>query len=175
MDDFEAFKASREKVDPSSRDMTDHQWKQAFDAHQRARGRVGGGSGEGSRRRRRRSGNQSSQGAPRGQHRPSSLSKAGNLRGAVRAESAYQDLRLMIDMLAWVAIVVVVLGAVVSLFYYTSVAAALVNVLGAAVQVIAIIAARLLIQVLIDIPDIALYRAVREAGAGERPSNDPGA
>jgi hypothetical protein len=174
MSDFEEFKAAREKIDPSSREMTDHQWKQAFDAHQRARGRVGGGSGEG-RRRRRRSSSQSSQTAPRGQHRPSTLSKTGSLRAAVRADSAYQDLRMMIDMLSWVAIVVVVLGAVVSLFYYTSAAAALVNVLGAVVQVIAIIAARLLIQVLIDIPDIALYRVSRESDAGERSSNDDGA
>lgn len=174
MDDFETFKAAREKMDPSSRDMTDHQWRQAFDAYQRARERVGGESGEASRRRRRRrpSENQSTQETVRGQHRPSSLSEAGNLRSAIRAESAYQDLRLLIDLLSWLAIIVVVLGTVVSLFYYTSLAAVLIDVLDAAVQVIAILAFRFVIQVVVDIPDIALYRTLHPMDSSERPMAD---
>ena len=45
MEDFESFKASRVKMDPSSRQMTDHQWKQSYAAYQSARERVGAGSG----------------------------------------------------------------------------------------------------------------------------------
>ena len=41
MEDFESFKASRMKMDPSSRQMTDHQWKQSYAANQSARERVG--------------------------------------------------------------------------------------------------------------------------------------
>lgn len=161
MDDFEAFKATREKMDPTSRKMSDHQWKQAYEAHQRAKGRVssGGHSESSSKRRRRRSSGQSS--TARGQHQPSSVSKGGVLRSVVRQQSAYKDLRLIIDLLAWLAIAVVVLGAIVSLFYYTSVAAALVAILGGLLEVVIIVIARLLIQVVIDIPDIALYNATR--------------
>lgn len=172
MDDFETFKAAREKMDPSSRDMTDHQWRQAFDAYQRARERVGGESGEASRRRRRPSESQSTQETVRGQHRPSSLSETCNLRSAIRAESAYQDLRLLIDLLSWLAIIVVVLGTVVSLFYYTSLAAVFIDVLDAAVQVIAILVFRFMIQVVVDIPDIALYQALHPVDSSERPMAD---
>ena len=45
MEDFESFKASRVKMDPSSRQMTDYQWKQSYAAYQTARERVGAGPG----------------------------------------------------------------------------------------------------------------------------------
>jgi hypothetical protein len=164
MDDFETFKASREKMDPTSRKMSEHQWQQAYAAYRSSRERVSGGgeassSPKGGKRRR----SSKSTGATRGSHRPSSISELGLLRHTVRQQSAYADLRLIIDILAWVAVAMVVLVAVVSLFFYTSVPAALIAILWAGVQVIGIVVARLLVQVLIDLPDIALYRSLQES------------
>ena len=165
MDDFETFKASREKMDPTSRKMTDHQWKQSYAAYQSARERVGGGgspssSSAGKPKKRRVSKTGSS---ARGSHQPSSVSELGNLRYVVRQQSAYADLRLIIDIFAWVAVVIFVLVAVVSMFFYTSMPAAIIALLWAGVQIIAVVVARLLVQVLIDIPDIALHRSVQES------------
>jgi len=171
MDDFETFKASREKMDPTSRKMSEHQWKQSYTAYRSARERVGGSgaSSEGKSNKRRHSKAPSS---ARGSHRPSSVSELGALRHAVREQSAYADLRLIVDILAWVAIAVVALAGVVTLFYYTSVPAAVVSLLGAAVQIIGVLVARLLVQVLIDIPDIALYRSLQESRARPQPALD---
>lgn len=168
MDDFETFKASREKMDPSSRKMSEHQWNQAYAAYCSARERVAGGgaSTEGKSSKRRRSKNGAS---ARGAHSPSNVSELGQLRQVVRNQSAYGDLRLIVDILAWVAIAVVVLAAMVTLFYYTSVPAAIASLLGAAVQVLGLVLLRLLVAVLIDIPDIALYRSLREPA----PQRDP--
>jgi hypothetical protein len=168
MDDFDSFKASREKMDPTARKMSDHQWKQAYAAYRSARERVSGGddtesSEEGgsskSQKKRRRS---SKSAAGRGAHYPSNISALGQLRRTVRDQSAYADLRLIIDLLSWIAIGVLVLTGVLTLFYYTSVAAAVSTLLTTVVQVIAVVVARLLAQVLIDIPDVALYRMVHE-------------
>ncbi|TVP78458.1 MAG: hypothetical protein EA353_08300 [Puniceicoccaceae bacterium] len=163
MDDFESFKAARLKMDPSARKMSDAKWAQAYDAHLRAKDRVGGSQEAGSAgtRKKRRS-----RGARGGQGSRSGRSHAHSLRQLVREQSAYGDLRLIVDILAWVAIGGVVLSGLVTLFYYTSVPAALIASLNAVVGVIAIVVARLLIQVIIDLPDIALYRAVQsEANA----------
>jgi hypothetical protein len=170
MDDFETFKATREKMDPSSRKMSDHQWKQAHIAYCSARERVAGGSTskEAKSSKRRRSKNTAS---VRGAHSPSNVSELGQLRQVVRNQSAYADLRLIVDILAWIAIGVVVLAAMVTLFYYTSVPAAIASLLAAAVQVIGIVLMRLLVAVLIDIPDIALYRSLRDPS----PRRDPDA
>lgn len=171
MDDLESFKASREKMDPTARKMTEHQWKQAYAAHRNARERVSGsGSSSEGKVKKRRHSNTS---APvRGSHRPSIVSELGLLRHTVRERSAYADLRLIADILAWVAIVVIVLAGVLTLFYYTSVPAILASLLGTCVQVIGIVVARLLVQVLIDIPDIALYRALQESDARPKPMLD---
>lgn len=161
MDDFETFKASREKMDPTSQKMSDHQWQQAYAAYRSARERASGSDGsEGGSKKRRRSRSTSS---VRGSHSPSSVSELGQLRRIVRDQSAYTDLRLIVDILAWIAIGIVVLASVVTLFYYTSVPSSIVSLLDAVVQVIGIVLLRLLVQVLIDIPDIALHRSVREA------------
>jgi hypothetical protein len=172
MDDFETFKASREQMDPTSRKMSDHQWKQAYAAYRSARERLGGsessegqgeghnGQGKGKRRR-----NSKTKASARGMHRPSSVSEIGLLRQKVRAQSAYSDLRLIVDIMAWVAVAILVLTVVVSVFYYTSVAVALISLLGSGVQIVGILVARLLVPVLIDIPDIALYRSLQEAEA----------
>lgn len=163
MEDLEAFKQSRMKIDPSSRDMSDHQWQQSYEAYLRARGRVSGGAeSEGSSRKRRRSTSSLKSDSSRGQHQPSSQTKLGLLRQLVRQESAYRDLRLVVDILAWVAVVLVVLGAGLSLLHYTVISLALVAMVNALFKVSVIVLVRLLVQVIIDIPDIALYRAAHE-------------
>ena len=164
MDDFETFKSAREKMDPTTRNMSDHQWQQAYAAYRSARERVVGSERKSKKRRPSKS--------VRGAHTPSSLSSLGLLRSTVRDQSAYADLSLIIDLLAWIAIAVVVLAAVVSLFFYTSMPAALVSLLGAGLEFIGIVVARLLAQVLIDIPDIALYRGIQESSLDRKPSLD---
>jgi len=162
MDDFETFKASREKMDPSTRKMSDHQWQQAYAAYRSSRERVSGGgssaSGESSGRRRRRSSSSADS------HTPSTQSPAAQIRNEVRASSAYSDLRVIVDVLAWVAVGVVILAAAVKLLYFTNISVALVALLEAVVSVIAVIGLRLLVHVIIDIPDVALHdRLAREA------------
>ncbi|HBR94558.1 MAG TPA: hypothetical protein DEA90_10380 [Opitutae bacterium] len=168
MDDFDSFKASREKMDPSARKMSERQWQQAYVAYRNTRERVvsaGERSSEArsgaSSKKRLRSGS-SGKSAGRGAHQPSSASELAQLRHLVREKSAYADLRLIIDILAWVAIAVALVAGVLTLLFYTSVLTALVSVLSIAMQVICIVVVRLLVQVLIDIPDIGLYRLQRE-------------
>lgn len=160
MDDLEAFKESRLKMDPSSRKMSEQQWQQAYDAHLRARGRVSG-SGEGSSRKRRRSSSKSH--SSRGQHQPSTVGELGLLRQTVRQQSAYRDLRLVVDILAWVGVVLVSLAIVLSLMYSPTTTLALVALLEGLIKVIGIVLVRLLIHVVVDIPDIALYRECNRA------------
>ncbi|MGB0408823.1 MAG: hypothetical protein ACPGIC_02395 [Opitutales bacterium] len=155
MNDFDSFKASRAKVDPSARNMTEHQWQQAYAAYRSSRERLSGASresgGASGRRRRSKSTVPSSARAPQG------LMPTAQLRNEVRANSAYSDLRLLIDLLAWIAIGVVVLATGVKLVYYTNISAALVALLDAVVQVVAVLGLRLLAHVITDIPDIALH------------------
>ena len=177
MDDFDTFKATREKMDPSTRKLSEHQWQQAYAAYRHARGRVTSGAGGSSEpksgastKKRRRSSAAASQAVGRGAHRPSTVSELAQLRHIVREKSAYADLRLIIDIMAWLVIAVVVLAGVLTLLYYTSVPATLASILGTCVQVIGVVVARLLVQVFIDIPDIALYRLQRERLERSEPS-----
>ena len=186
MDDFNTFKAAREKMDPSSRKMSDQQWQQAYTAYRSARERVGGGAQSenksSSKAKKRRHSNASSQRtgnrkenaklSRRGAHRPNNASELVTLRHEIRGQSAYSDLRIIVDVMAWVAAGVVVLAGVFTLFYYTSVPVTLTSLLGTLVQVIGIIVARLLVQVLIDIPDIALYRTQRELHQSQPSTQD---
>ena len=169
MEDFETFKASRVKMDPSSRQMTDHQWKQSYAANQSARERVGAGSGsedEVNKRQKSKSTNSSDpKSSMRGSRQSSSVSDLGNLRQVVRQQSAYSDLRLIIDILAWVSIAVFILIAVVSIFFYTSAGDAIISLLWAGLQIIGVVVARLLVHVLVDIPDIALHQSLQKSTA----------
>ena len=169
MEDFESFKASRIKMDPSSRQMTDHQWKQSYAANQSARERVGAGSGsEGKVIKRKKSRSTSSfdpNDSLRGSQQSSVVSDLGNLRQVVRQQSAYSDLRLVIDILAWVSIAVFILIAVVSMFFYTSAAGAIISLLWAGIRIIGVVVARLLVHVLVDIPDIALHQSLQKSTA----------
>lgn len=158
MEDLESFKEARLKMDPTARKMSAGQWQRAYEAHQRAKERVGSS---------RRDGEDSSDGGGIPKRRASRRGATGrrggdmgSLRQRVREQSAYSDLRLIVDILAWLAIGVVVLTALVPLFFNTPIPVSLVAVLNAVIGVISIIVARLLVQVLIDIPDIALFRLV---------------
>ena len=169
MEDFETFKASRVKMDPSSRQMTDHQWKQSYAANQSARERVGAGSGSEDKVNKRQKSKSTNSSDPksslRGSQQSSAVSDLGNLRQVVRQQSAYSDLRLIIDILAWVSIAVFILIAVVSMFFYTSAAGAIISLLWAGIQIIGVVVARLLVHVLVDIPDIALHQSLEKSTA----------
>lgn len=164
MEDFESFKASRLKIDPSSREMTDHQWKQSYAANRSARERVGISSdserrGNG-RRKSKLANSPDSESLVRGSQRPSTVSGPSNLRQVVRQQSAYADLRLIIDVLAWIAIAFFLMIAVISMFFYTSAPVAIMALLWAGVQIIGVVVARLLVHVVVDIPDIALHQSL---------------
>ena len=153
MDNIENFKSSRLKMDPSSRNMSEHQWNQAYAAYLTSRERVGDNNN--SRKRVKKVNSKP------GTHTPPNLSELGLLRYNVRNQSAYADLRLIVNYLTWITIVLVISATIVSLFYYTSYSASIVLILKAILQVLGIIILRLIIHVLIDIPDIALYKVLR--------------
>ena len=167
MEDFESFKASRIKMDPSSRQMTDHQWKQSYAANQSARERVGadsGSEGKVSKRQKSKSTNSSDlKSSLRASRQLSAVYDLSNLRQVVRQQSAYSDLRLIVDILAWVSIAVFILIAVVSMFFYTSAPVAIMALLWAGVQIIGVVVARLLLHVVLDIPDIALHQSLQKS------------
>jgi hypothetical protein len=83
----------------------------------------------------------------------------------VRQQSAYADLRLIIDILAWVTIALFLMIAVISMFFYTSGPVAIMALLWAGVQIIGVIVARLLVHVVLDIPDIALHQSLQKSTA----------
>lgn len=155
MDDFDTFKASREKIDPSSRKFSERQWQKAYSAYRSSRERVkeGGASQSGHAPERHRS---SSRGGST--YRSSAQNPTAILRSEVRSNSAYSDLRLIVDLLAWIAIGLLVLTGGVKLFYYTNAPVALAAVLDVVTMVVGVVVLRLLAQVVIDIPDIALLK-----------------
>ena len=166
MEDFEAFKQSRVKMDPTSRKLTDHQWRKAYEANQRARDRLSG-SFEGSPRQRRRSSSSSHSG--QGQHQPSTISELSALRNTVRQQSAYQDIRMALDLVSWSGVVLVVLAAAVSLTYYSS-TLAIVALLEDLAKVAAILFIRFIGHVIVDIPDVALYRELKKSSDSTSPA-----
>jgi hypothetical protein len=159
MKSFEEFKASREKMDPSTRKMSEHQWGQAYAAYCSSREHARSGrssSSKGGTHQRRRSSTKSSS---QGMHTPSAVSASGSLRAQVRAESAYADQRLIVNLLSWVILGAIVIVAVLQGLSYTSPAATGVALLDGAIKALAVIVLRLVVHVIIDIPDVALYRA----------------
>lgn len=165
MDDFETFKASREKIDPSTKKFTERQWQKAYAAYCSARERVNEGghskSSNNSKRRRR----STKAGATQHTYSHGPLAQ---LRNEVRQNSAYNDLRMVLDLLAWIAIGLVVFAAGVKLAYYTDGSAAVIAVLNAAVRVVAIVALRFLAHVIIDIPDIALHKRLPDQDEAQK-------
>jgi hypothetical protein len=166
MEDLESFKAARLKMDPTARKMSSGQWKRAYEAHLQAKERVRGGRREGA------AVDSPENRGSRASRREWSVRAGGSahsLRRRVREKSAYSDLRLIVDILAWVAIAVVVLTALVPLFFNTPIPISLIALLNAIVGVITVIVARLLIQVLIDIPDIALFNRLNPVAKDPEP------
>ena len=158
MKTFEEFQASREKMDPSTRKMSEHQWGQAYSAYCSSREHARGGQsssskGGGSRRR------SSTKSSSQGMHTPSTLSASGALKAHIRAESAYADIRLIVDLLSWVILGAIVIVAILQGVSYSSPAVTGVALLSGAIQALAVVVLRLVAHVIIDIPDVALYRA----------------
>lgn len=160
MNDFETFKASREKIDPSARKFSQAQWEKAYVAYRSSRERVmeatdsAQSNKEHGPMKRRRSESNAKSG--RGYASPS---QGVELRNEIRHKSAYSDLRMTIDLLTWITLGLVVLSGALRLLYYTNVSAALVAIIQAVILVVTVVALRLLAHVIIDIPDIALHAA----------------
>lgn len=159
MKSFEDFKSSREKLDPSSRKMNAHQWQQAYAAYKSTRERVRSHSSEGSRR---RSGKGTSK-TTSGMHTPSSVTPTALLRRKVRAMSGYEEVRLLVNLLAWIGIAVVVGLLIAQCIFYSSTESYLTAIAYAAIRIVSIFFMKTIAQILIDIPDIALYRMHAEA------------
>lgn len=158
MKTFEEFKASREKMDPSTRKMSEHQWGQAYSAYCSAREntRSSRSSSSKSGGHRRRS---SSKSSSHGMHTPSTVSASGQLRAQVRADSAYADLRLIVNVLAGVVIGIIVLMVVLQSGMFATATATGLALLTGVVQALGVVVLRMVVHVIIDIPDVALYRA----------------
>ncbi len=169
MKSYEAFKASREKMDPSSRKMNEHQWQQAYAAYKSTRERVRSSRSEG----RKSSGSRDSAVPASGMHTPSSVTPTAMLRRKVRALSGYEEVRLLMNLLAWIGIVVVAGHLVAQCIFYSSAESYLMAGVYAAIRILAILFFKAMAQVLIDIPDIALYRMHLETAATESTELDP--
>lgn len=92
-------------------------------------------------------------------HAPSTLSASGAFKAQVRAESAYADLRLMINLLSWVLLGGIVIVTILQGVLFSTPAATGVALLSGAIKAVAVVVLRLIVHVIIDIPDVALYRA----------------
>ncbi|MEN8829518.1 MAG: hypothetical protein ACN4GF_08745 [Lentimonas sp.] len=165
MKTFEDFVASREQLDPSARKMTEHQWEQAYAAYRSSRERVrkpatsGESKGSGVSQSKRM---QSSSVRSRGTHQASSATGASALRQQVRAQSAYGDFRLMIDLLVWVVIGVIIVETLFKMSMMTNVYVTMSSLPEGAIGVLIAYISKHLIHVVIDIPDIALYQSQKE-------------
>lgn len=169
MKTFEEFVESRKQMDPTAQKMSEHQWQQAYTAYRSSRERLRkssssdemGSSGE---RRRRpepsRSSKRSGEGAA-----SSSDSNSGNsvmspsaLRQAVRQRSAYSDVRTIVDVLSWVAVAVILGSTLLKMMMGIGVPVVLSFLVDGSLGVIVVFVLKMLMQVIIDIPDIALYK-----------------
>lgn len=183
MDSFEAFKESRLAMDPSTKKLTDHQWEQSYKAYLSSRKRVRAtsqrsssesNSEDGSRRRRssQRSGGGKSHTTSKGQHLPASLTKAALLKHQIKQESAYQDLRLLLNVVVYVLMGLVVFRSLFQVFLYTSTLSVVSMLLDAALQIVLLLIGKWLLHVIIDIPDILLYRELNAGKDSEATESD---
>ena len=164
MKTFEDFVASREQIDPSARKMTEHQWEQAYAAYRSSRERLKKSSSPaeskgGDKKSKRK---QSSSARSRGTNQTSPTTGASALRQQVRAQSAYGDFRLIVDLLVWVVIGVIVVNALLKMSMMANVYVTMSSLLEGAIGVLIAFIAKHLIHVVIDIPDIALYQSQKE-------------
>ena len=152
MKSFESFKSSREKVDPMSRKMNQHQWEQAYDAYCSSRNRVSqsyptdrlGNNGRGK--------------SKSASHRPSALSSIGALRNQIRAISAYSEVRIIINILCWIAIGVTCISTVLKFLFYPGFDSQLLALLNGAGRVALLFILKYLSQILMDASDSSLFR-----------------
>ncbi len=162
MQSFESFKASRSKMDPSARKMSEYQWQQAYAAFKRVRGYQSEASEEKAE-------------APVETRK----TPVGNsLLLAVRQNTAYGRQRALVEWIFYGAIVVLVLLFLLQLgsgFTVTQMVKdaagnprsvqviewglLLVSFLQLVFKVGLLYLSRQLVQVLIDIPDLALYQS----------------
>lgn len=157
-------------MDPTSRNLTDHQWEQAYNAYIASRERVKGASSGRSGSRRSNSGRSGDEGRTTKRVKKtddrgaairsisSSMTKAGLLRRQIQDMSAYQDLRLLVNLLAYGLIGVLVISTAFMVYISTSMLMGVSALLTGGLQILLVIAVRLIVQVVIDIPDIMLYR-----------------
>ena len=158
MKKFEDFRRSREKMDPSTRKLSEQQWKQAYTAYCNARENSRGGrtsaAKDGSPRRR-----NSNHSSVAGMHGPSTLSASGALKAHIRAESAYADLRLVVNLLSWVILATILIVTILQGMLFPLPGATGLALLSGAIKALGVVVLRLVVHVIIDIPDVALYRA----------------
>ena len=162
-------------MDPSSRQLTDLQWEQAFSAYNASRQRVKSSGGSGHRSSQRSSSRRHSRSEqPIVTSASSSLTKAGALRRHVRDASGYQDLRLLVNLVAYVLVGLVIINTGVQIFFYTDLLASLSVLIRGVLLALSLIVLRSIVHVLIDIPDIMLYREINRNNLddGEEVANE---
>ena len=158
MKSFEDFKTSRERMDPSTKKMNDRQWEKAYAAYCSSRERVRKTRASAAHRRS-SGGAESNTGYDAGS--PTHGGTAA-LRDRVRQQSAYADVRMIVNILVWVMMGATVILAVLQMATYTSPVAASAALLGAAIRILGLLIIKLILNVIIDIPDTALYLARKE-------------
>lgn len=160
MKNFEEFKASRERVDPSTKKMNDRQWEKAYAAYCSSRERVRKTRAASHRR-------SSEESETNGDSRAEGALPVGpgSLRDRVRQHSAYADVRMVVNILVWVMIGAITILAVLQMATYTSPAAGGAALLSAAIRILGLLIIKFILNVVIDIPDTTLYLATRRGNS----------
>lgn len=156
MDDLETFKQSRLKMEPQSRKFTDAQWEKAYKAHLKA---LKYGNRKKISSKHSRTTSKSHSRSSESSTKSSSLPRTQKLRRTLRQRSAYSELRSLVDILNYSAIVLILFDA---LTFGTEVGQSnslFSSILSAFLKTIAVVLVRNFFQVVIDIADVALdYR-----------------
>lgn len=170
MKTFEEFVADREKMDPSAQKMSEHQWQQAYGAYRSSRQLVrkkqSQSKTEGSLSESSSSVTRAPEGGElrqrskqdRAPRRNDYRSESKSIRSRVRQSSAYSDVRVIVDVLFWVAIAVIIASTLLKMLLEIGVLTLLSYLIEGALGVIVLFVLKLLAQVFIDIPDTALYQ-----------------
>ncbi|MEC8650173.1 MAG: hypothetical protein VXX82_04525 [Verrucomicrobiota bacterium] len=151
MKSFKSFKSSREKVDPLSRKMNQHQWEQAYEAYCSSRQRVSQSYSKD--RFDTNKGNKPKSAS----HRPSALSSIGALRNEIRSISAYSEVRKIINLLCWIAIVLTSITTILKFLFYPGFDSQIIALLNGAGRVALLLLLKFISQILIDISDSSLF------------------
>lgn len=167
MADLEQFKKERLRMDPSARKLSEAKWQRAYEAHLRAKERVGSSGGARGQRRSKSRRNESS---VSGQE---SAGPASRRLERLREQSAYPELRGTVNLLTWVAIAVWVLSTLLNLLYGEVMLVTFSSVLDAVFWLLAIMLFRLLAPLLIDLADCVLYQVAQSARIEATDEGDP--